>query len=408
VLPPNQLIPGISPLAPGQAPLTVRPAADPLGLVRVGLLVPLTGPSAATGQALLNAAQMALFDIGDERFVMQAYDTKGTPDGADAAAAVAISHGVQLLLGPLFSAEAKAVAPRAAAAGVNIITFSTDPTVAGPHVFVLGFLVQEQVRQIIGYARTQGLNRFAVLAPDNAYGQAVVEAFNRYVPARGGTISQIAFYESGGGNLNEVVRNLSSYDQRKRQLEAQKAELAGKDDEISQAALKRMERLETTGDVDFDTILIPEQGSRLTQAATLLPFFDVDSGRVQLLGTLLWEAPGLGREPVMIGGVYPAPPPDSNRQFFARYRDFYGRAAPTIASHGYDAVALAAILARSGEANAFSAEALTSPSGFAGVDGIFRFTRDGFSQRGFAIMQVTRDGTTVAAPAPKEFDANQF
>ena len=408
LIPPNQLIPGIAPSAPGQAPITVRPAADPLGLVRIGLLVPLTGPSAATGQALLNAAQMGLFDIADERFVLQVYDTKGTADGADAAAALAIGHGVQLILGPLFSAEAKAIAPRAAAAGVNIITFSTDPSIAGPHVFVLGFLVQEQVRQIVGYARNQGLSRFAVLAPNTAYGQAVVEAFRRYVPARGGKVAQVAFYEPDGGNLNEVVRNLATYEQRKKLLEEQRAELAGKDDEISQAALKRLERLETTGDVDFDTILIPEQGSRLTQAATLLPFFDVDSGRVQLLGTLLWDTPGLGREPVMIGGVFPAPPPDSNKQFFSRYREFYGRAAPTIASHGYDAVALAAILARSGEANAFSAEALTSTSGFAGVDGIFRFTHDGMSQRGFAIMQVTRDGTTVAAPAPTEFEATQF
>ncbi len=407
-LAPNQLIPGIAPTAPGQAPITVRPAGDPLGLVRVGLLVPLTGPSAATGQALLNAAQMALFDIADERFVLQVYDTHGTPDGAEAATALAISHGTQLLLGPLFSAEAKAAAPRAAAAGVNIITFSTDPTIAGPHVFVLGFLVQEQVRQIVGYARTQGLSRFAVLAPNTAYGQAVVEALKRFVPARGGKLAQIAFYEPDGGNLNDVVRGLATYEQRKKLLEQQKAELAGKDDEISVAALKRLERLETTGDVDFDTILIPEQGSRLTQAATLLPFFDVDSGRVQLLGTLLWDAPGLGREPVMIGGVYPAPPPDSNKQFFARYRETYGRAAPTIASHGYDAVALAAILARSEEANTFSAEALTSASGFAGVDGIFRFTRDGLSQRGFAMMQVTRDGVTVAAPAPTTFDASQY
>jgi branched-chain amino acid transport system substrate-binding protein len=269
--------------------------------------------------------------------------------------------------------------------------------------------VQEQVRQIVGYARTQGLSRFAVLAPNSPYGQAVVEAFNRYVPARGGQVAHVAFYDPDGKNLNEVVRGLAVYDQRKRALEQQKTELAGKDDEISQLALKRLERLDTVGEVEFDAILIPdEQRGRLTQAATLLPFFDIDPGRVQLLGTMLWDTPNLGREPVMIGGVYPAPPPDSNRQFFARYREFYGRAAPTIASHGYDAIALAAVLARSGTANAFAAEAITTSSGFAGVDGIFRFMPDGLSQRGFAIMQVTREGTTVVQPPPAAFEAVGF
>lgn len=375
-----------------------------MGLVRVGLLVPLTGPSASIGQALLNAAEMALFDVGDEHLVLQAYDSQGTAEGARDAATKAISHGAQLLLGPLFSAEAKAAAEPAAAAGINIIAFSTDPTIASPHVFVLGFLVQEQVRQIVAYARAQGLSKFAVLAPNSAYGQAVVEALNRYVPARGAKMAQISFYDPDGKDLTEVVRSLASFDQRKKTLEQQKAELTGKTDEISQLALKRLERLETVGEVGFDTIVVPEQGSRLTQAASLLSYYDIDPGRVQLLGTLLWDTPGLGREPVMVGGVYPAPPPDSNRQFFAHYRELYGRAAPTIASHGYDALALAAILARSGEPAPFSAPALTAPAGFAGVDGIFRFTPDGMSQRGFAIMQVTRNGAAVVQAGPTAFD----
>ncbi len=410
ILPPNQLIPGlgngtVATLPPGAAQ---RPSPDASGLVRVGLLVPLSGQSAPIGQALLNAAQMALFDVGDERFVLQAYDSKGTAEGAVEACNTALSHGAQLLLGPLFSAEAKAIAPIAAAAGVNIVSFSTDPTIAGPHVFVLGFLVQEQVRQIVAYAGSQGLKRFAVLAPDSAYGQSVVDALKQTVPAHGGQLAQIAFYQPDGKDLNEVVRRLASFDHRKEALAQQKAELAGKDDEISQLALKRLERLETIGEVDFDTILLPDQGTRLTQAATLLPFFDIDPGRVQLLGTLLWNTPGLGREPVMIGGVFPAPPPDTTRQFFTRYRELYGQSPPTIATHGYDAVALAAVLSRTVPVNSFSSEAITADTGFAGVDGIFRFMPNGFSQRGFAVMQVTRDGATQVRPAPTTFEAAQF
>jgi branched-chain amino acid transport system substrate-binding protein len=388
----------------------MAPRADAAGLVRVGMLVPLTGQSAPVGQALLNAAQMALFDIADERFVLQAYDTQGTPEGAVEATTRALSHGAQLLLGPVFSGEVKAIAGQAAAAGVNIVTFSTDPAIAGGNVYVLGFLVQEQVRQIVAYAASKALKQFAVLAPDSAYGQAVVEAVKQYVPARGANLSQIAFYQADGKDLNDVVRRLASYDARKQALEEQKAELASKDDEISQLALKRLERLETVGEVNFDTILLPDQGARLTQAATLLPFFDIDPGRVQLLGTLLWNTPGLGREPVMVGGVFPAPPPDTTRQFFTRYREFYGQAAPAIATHGYDAVALAAVLARTapGSVNVFSTEAITAPTGFAGVDGIFRFMPTGLSQRGFAIMQVTREGSTLAQPAPTTFEAAQF
>lgn len=413
VLPQGSLIPGLAPggqfgaFTPTPA-APVRPSPDAQGLVRVALLVPLSGDAAPVGQALLNAAEMALFDIGDERFVLQSYDTKGTPEGATEAATLAISHGTQIILGPLFSAEARAIGPQAAAAGVNVVSFSTDTTIAAPNVFVMGFLVNEQVRQIVGYARAKGLRRIAVLAPDSAYGQSVVESLKQLSSTGSATLAQIAFYQTDGKNLNDVVRGLASYEARKQNLEAQRAELAGKEDEISQLALKRLERLDTIGEVDFDTILLPDQGTRLTQAATLLPFFDIDPGRVQLLGTLLWNTPGLGREPVMVGGVFPAPPPDTTRAFLGRYRDFYGQVPPAIASHGYDAVALAAVLSRTIPINPFSAAALTASTGFAGVDGIFRFLPNGLSQRGFAMMQVTRESATQVVAAPTTFeDATQ-
>ncbi len=398
ILPQNQqLIPRTAPGAQALAPA---------GLMRAALLVPLSGQSAALGQALVNAAQMALFDVADEHFVLQIYDTQGTPDETARVTAKAIGEGAQIILGPVFAADARAAGVTAAASGVNIVTFSTDPTIAGNNVYVMGFLVDEQVRQILSYARAQGRERIAILAPDTAYGTAVVEAFKKHAP--GADFSKIGIYTAQSGNVDQVIKQIGNFDARKRALALEKARLASKGDEESKAALKNLEKADTFGDVDFDAILVPEQGARLTRTAALLPFYDIDPSKVQLLGTLLWNQPGLGREPALIGGVFPAPSPDGNRQFFARYRELYGAAPPTLASHGYDAVALAAALAHSGMPRPFSAETLTAASGFAGVDGIFRFLPNGLSQRGFAIMQVTREGSAVAQPAPSAFSDAQY
>ncbi|MDX2221888.1 MAG: penicillin-binding protein activator [Rhodospirillaceae bacterium] len=405
----------LAPIAPRAGPgplIAASPEAGTVvprdGLARVGLLVPLTGPSAPIGQGLLNAAQMAVFDAADERFVLQVYDTQGTPDGAAAAAALAVSHGVQLVLGPLFAAEAKAVAAQAAAANVRVISFSTDPSVAGGPVHVMGFLVGEQVRAIVDYARERGLARIAVLAPNTIYGQSVVDALGEAVPAAAGQLTRVAYFDPSGSDLEDVVRRLSDYDRRRALLDAQRAELAQRTDEVSQLALKRLERLDTMGDVDFDAVFIPEQGPRLAQAASLLSLFDVEPGRVQLLGTMLWNAPGLGGEPALVGAVYPAPDPSANRDFAQRYRLAYGATPPPLATHGYDAAALAAVLARADAAEPFSAEALVNPAGFAGVDGIFRLTASGLAERGFAILQVSRTGADVVRPAPATFAPAQF
>ncbi|MBL8643575.1 MAG: penicillin-binding protein activator [Rhodospirillaceae bacterium] len=379
-----------------------------MGLVRVGLLVPLSGASAPTGQGILNAAQLALFEVADESLVLQVYDTLGTPEGAVAAATKAMTEGVQLFLGPVFAGEVKAVTPLAQSAGINIVGFTTDPSVQAPNVFVLGFLVEAQVREVLAYARTQGKSRFAVLAPDNVYGQSVVDAVKEMVPVMGGTVSRVSYFNPTGNDLEDVVRRFADFDRRKAELQQQRNALAANTDEVSQLALKRLEQLETIGEVDFDAVFIPEAGARLIQVSTLLPFFDIDITRVQLMGTMLWATRGLGREPAMVGGVYPAPSPDSNRDFIQRYRQAFGGTPPALANHGYDAVALAAVLVRSGSADPFRATAISDPAGFAGVDGIFRFKANGLSERGFAIMQITRDGVEVVRPAPKDFADVQF
>ena len=248
-----------------QPPAPQVPAAPVANVARVAILLPLTGPSAPVGEALLDAAEMALFDVGDGRLILQVYNTGGTPQETAQVAAKAIAEGAQLILGPLFAADAKAASAVALANGVNIVTFSTDPTIAGGNVFEIGFLVQEQVREIISYARAQGHTRFAVLAPDSPYGQAAVEAFRTVVPAKGGgQISRVVgMYAADGSNLDAVVRQITDFDQRKRALAAERARLAGKTDDASQQALKRLDQATTFGDVDFDAILLPDQGIRL-------------------------------------------------------------------------------------------------------------------------------------------------
>ena len=76
---------------------------------------------------------------------------------------------------------------------------------------------------------------------------------------------------------------------------------------------------------------------------------------------------------------------------------------PRPAALAYDAVALVAALVKTQGPQRFSAEVLTNPSGFAGIDGVFRFRADGTNQRGLAILRVTPSGGQVIAPASRTF-----
>ncbi len=393
---------------PGQGPQppAVQPPAPPPvkpSAVRVALLLPLSGRNARLGNAMVNAAQLALFDLADDRFELLLHDTRGTPEGAAGAAAMAIGDGASLMLGPLLSASVKAVAPAARAANVRVVAFSSDRSVAGEGVYTMGFFPGAGVERVVTFARSRGILRFAALAPESEYGQTVVEALRRAAEMVGAVVTRVETYDPGAGDFAAVVRRLADYDTRRQALMAQRATLMAQGDEIARQTLRRLERLETVGDLPFDALLVADGGKRLQSLAAHLPFYDVDPAKVRMLGTGQWDEPGIGAEPALVGGWFAVPPPAARADFERQFQQVYGHKPPRLATLAYDATALAAVLARTDGGPDFSAEALTAPSGFAGRDGIFRFLPEGVAERGLVVLKVLPRGFEVIGKAPETF-----
>ncbi len=398
----QQAVPTV-PTAPVAAPPPLRRRTG--GTIRVGVLLPLSGSFAATGRALRNAAQMALFDAADEHFELVFHDTEGTPEGAVNAANVAIGEGVSLIVGPLLSGEVTAVRPAARAAGVSVITFSNDRSVAGGGVYTMGFLPGDQIRRVVSYARSRGITRFAILAPESPYGATAVAAMQQAVAGVGGQLTQVKRYDPNTTDFNPVVRDLGDYERRRGSLIAQRRDLEARGDELARQALRRLDTLQTVGDLPFQALMVADGGKRLQEIAALLPVFDIDPAKIRILGTQLWDSPGTGTEPALIGGWYAAPPPQNRTAFEVQYKQNFGEEPPKVASLAYDATALAALLARGGGAT-FTTAALTAASGYMGHDGIFRLTPAGTVERGLAVLEVQQqEPHRVISPAPETFAA---
>lgn len=386
------------------APLSrepIGPLAD--GIVRVAILLPLSGPDSGIGKAMLDAAQMAVFDIADDRFRLMPFDTAGKSEVARAAAEKALAENVRLILGPLFSTSVAEVAPLGRAAGVNVIAFSNNRAVAGDGSYLIGLLPSEQVRRVVAYAGAQGLRRFAALVPETPFGQQVAMDLRRAVAPFGGVVTRVETYPPEVQDLSEAVRQLGDFQARRAALLRRKKELEGRRDAASRRELRALENRETMGDVAYDAILLPQHGSRLKSIAAMMPFYDIDTAKVRLLGMASWDQSDLGSEPPLVGAWYPAPQIDARREFNRRFSDMYGYGAPVLATLAYDATALAAVLGRGENGPDFSAAAITSASGFAGTGGVFRFLPNGHSQRQLAIMEVRPDRVRVLDPAPRSF-----
>src|SRR5712675_45399 len=155
-----------------------------------------------------------------------------------------------------------------------------------------------------------------------------------------------------------------------------------------------------------DVIFIPDAGEGVAAAAQALAANGLNLKRLQVVGTGLWDDPRIFADPALEGGWFAAPDSGGFRSFAGRYRARYGQDPVRTATLAYDAVALVAALVKTQGPQRFTPELLTNASGFAGIDGVFRFRADGTNQRGLAVLRATPSGGQVIAPAPRTFGAS--
>lgn len=399
--PPTEAAP-VLPQSVTPVPVIPAPKVGP-DITRAALVIPLSGPAAAIGRDLADAAQMALFDFAVPKLELRIYDSGGNAQAAYAAALRAQAEGARVLLGPLFADAVAGTSRVARAAGIPVFAFSNDRLIAGDGVYAAGFSPGAQIDRVVAFAKRRGLAQFAALVPDDGFGGRMASILSDVVARHGAVVAVTAFYPGGVEALTQTVRTLARYEERVEALEEKRKLLAERDDAFSKRALERLSTRDTLGEVGFEALMVPVGGDEVLQVAPLLAFFDVDPQQVKLLGTWVWDDPALGKEPAMLGAWFAAPPPEARVRFVERFQELFGRTPGRLATLAYDGVALAAVLARGDEADPYARARLENPDGFAGVDGIFRLTESGAVERGLAVLEVRRDAPLEIDPAPTSF-----
>jgi branched-chain amino acid transport system substrate-binding protein len=340
---------------------------------KVALILPLTGQgeTARIGVALKQAAELAMFDATDPNIELITKDSRGTAEGATAAARAALAEGAEIILGPLLASEVQAVSRVAGQQNVPVVAFSTISSVAGSGVYLLSFLPEEEVAQVVRHAVDNGGRRIAALLPESAFGATVERALTTSAQVYGAQVVAIERYA----------------------LTSQA--LGGAADRIARAVQ----------DGRAQAVMIPDGGDALRQAGAALRQSGFQPGDARVLGTGAWDDAGIGTIPIAVGGWYAGVPSSQLRRFQDRYSQTYRAQPPRIASLAYDAVSLAIIMARESPGQRFSTAKFTDPEGFQGINGLFRFRPNGLVERGLAILEVTPSGPRVTASAPDRFGA---
>jgi ABC-type branched-subunit amino acid transport system substrate-binding protein len=362
-------------VAPPSAPMPDNGSRQPggttlgTGPVKVALILPMSaaGQGAVVAQSMHNAAEMALSEFQGSDITLLVKDDRGTPEGAQAAAQQALAEGAELIIGPLFAGSVQATGQVARERGKSVIGFSSDASVATHGVYLLSFLVQEEVDRIVAFAAAQGRRSLAAMIPETAYGRVAEARLQQAAARQGIRIAALEYYPAGQ----------------------------------PQVAVQRLSRVIGGPAPQADALFIPDNGDGLPAVAQALQMAGFDPMRVKPLGTGVWNEPRVFGLPALQGGWFAAPDNRGFEAFAERYRARFNTDPIRLATLSYDAVTLAAALARMQGAQGFSDGMLTNPAGFAGADGVFRFNPDGTNARALTVQELRGGAAVAISGAPR-------
>ncbi|MBW6418952.1 penicillin-binding protein activator [Celeribacter sp. PS-C1] len=359
---------------PGALPVSGGPTINTSRPVPVALLVPYEsqqGGDVAMARSIENAARLAMADLDGVAIDLRVYPTGGQAERASAAASQAVSDGAKIILGPVYGGSAKLAGIPAANAGINVLSFSNNPDVAGGNVFILGPTFDNTANRLVSYARANGKGRIMVVNGNSPAENAGADAIKTAISRQGATLAGSQSFELSQQGVVQAIRPIAT------------------------AARN------SNADAIFFT---SGNDGAMPLLAQMLPENGIKSPNPQYIGLQRWNVPASALSlPGLQDSWFAIPDQQLTSNFSAHYSATYGQAPHALAGLAYDGIAAIGALVKDGNQNALTAQGLTRGSGFVGVNGIFRLMSDGTNQRGLSIATIQNNQVIEIDPAPRAF-----
>jgi branched-chain amino acid transport system substrate-binding protein len=264
----------------------VTPALAAEERLLIGALLPLTGKQAAAGNRALDGiiAGLGLFDRKQAVPVELYIENYGSDPAAVSLAVTKLAEAYRVLaiIGPPDPDAAKEAAKAAQSLQVPLLALCPVDAPEGSRDFVFSDQRSDQREAVTmaAYAvKDLGLSRLVILYPDNAYGTAMMSAFQAETLRLGGKIRRVQSYKPDQTDFSSEIKKLAAI-KAPRPSPKKKGVDAAK---IPPPAL------------DFDALYLPDTFRRVRMILPQLSFHDVRG--VQLLGTSQWYSPeGIHKE----------------------------------------------------------------------------------------------------------------
>ena len=361
-------------------------------IIKVGVMLPLSGEHSEIGNLILNAIEMAVFQTEENKLELHIKDTEAKSDKAKKVLSELIDEGVKVVIGPLFSKSLAAIQSEVASKNINIFALTNNINLRNKGIWIFGVDPQAQTEKVLRYALEKGSKNIAALLPQNAYGLLLFDTITSFTQANLMKIEKIEFYNFSLESQRETAQKISEgFKDYKLYLDKIK-EQDNEEEKVNEVLF--MEK-------PFDSVFIAAAGQNLTVLSSQLQYNNVDPKIVQYLGISSWEDSSILNEPALEGGVFVTTSEMYQKKIKLIYKNSFNKEMPKIAMIAYDIVALLGSLNNLG--SNFNIYDLVNDEGYIGLRGLFRLKKNGVVERAFQLKKIKNKKFTILKKANSQF-----
>ena len=301
--------------------------------IRIGLVVPLTGEYSTIGDSIIKSTRLALNKINDEKFEIVPGDSKANPIDALKASKALYDQGIKIIIGPVFNESTKYLDE------LNDVTFiSLTNKIYGnpPNVISAGVNAISQLQTIDKFRNLNEIQRTIFLIPKSDYRKEVEQAIKKTKLK----LKDKYFYDMDPTLLTSQIEKVTRYPERKQNLLNEIERIENSSLINKEKKLEELNKKDTLGGINFDSVIIADFGESLKSVATSLLYTDVSSKRISYITLNQWFDNSLLKENSLQPIYFPSINKENFELFKVEYNNAYKKKANQLSFLSYDLVGL--------------------------------------------------------------------
>ena len=351
-------------------------------MLKVGVLLPLSGEFQEIGESFLKAIQLALYDISNKNIKIYPKDSKGNPLDTFKSAKKFEELGIQIVIGPIFHENLEKLGE------INNITFIslTNKTSKLPkNTIAFGINVDSQIDVLQKYFKKIDISKTLLLSPNSEFIYQSESVAEKDVLKFYRTYS----YDTNPEKITGVIEKITKYRERKKDLERRIKILEKSDLYKDKQELKKLEQMHTLGKINFDSVVVIDFGERLKSVLTSFMFSDVSSKKVSFFTINKWFDETLFNEDAMQNLYFPSIDYNNLKKFNKKFFNTFNQKPNKLSILAYDALGLIYYCWINNNLQ-FKSDQLYNKKGFKGLHGEF-FIKENLSKQKLKIYKVSEN-----------------